>query len=240
MSMFPNSNVRPVELEYGTDERAVFNFFNTVYAWMAAGLGVTAIVAFLVSQSPDLMKALLMNRLIVVALLLGAWAIAVAAQRVALRVSAAAGTALFLTYAAVIGALISGIFIIYSIPTLLAAFGMTAGTFAVMSIYGYITKRDLTKMGSILIMCAVGLFFASIVNIFMANGQVLSWIITYGVLLVFVGLTAYNTQQLRTIATNSALDGNLASRYAVIGSIILYISFINMFMSILRIMGSRK
>ena len=237
--MYPNSNVRPIELDYGTDERVVFNFFNAVYGWMAAGLGVTAAVGYFISQSPALMQALFFNRVVIVALALGAWVVAMAAQNVALRVGAAAGIALYLVYATIIGALISGIFLIYPNSTLIGAFVMTAGTFAIMSVYGFIAKTDLTKLGSILIMCVVGLFIASIVNIFLYS-EAISWLITYAVLAVFIGLTAYNTQKLKQIALSSANNGNLASRYAVVGSIILYVSFINMFMSILRIMGSRK
>jgi FtsH-binding integral membrane protein len=241
MSMYPdNTSVRRVQaLEYGTDERAVFNFFNTVYAWMAVGLAVTASVGYAVSQSQTLMQMLFVNRLVLVALLLGTWALAYGIQTAAMRLSVWAATALFLLYAGVIGALLSSIFIIYPASTLIGAFVMTGGTFGVMSLYGFITKRDLTAIGSILVMCFFGLLFASLVNIFMANDG-LSWIITYGVLAVFIGLTAYRTQQLKQYAEQTSGDGKLAARYAIVGSLILYITFINMFVSILRIMGKRR
>jgi FtsH-binding integral membrane protein len=144
-----------------------------------------------------------------------------------------------MVYAAVIGAIISWIFIVYPDSTLGAAFLVTGGTFAAMSIYGFVTKRDLSTIGSYLTMAAFGLFFASIANIFFAN-DALSWVITYGILAVFIGLTAYYTQQLRDTAVQIGENGELASRYAIVGSIMLYIAFINMFMAILRIMGSRK
>src|SRR5436190_14711952 len=154
MSMFPQQ--RAVRLEYGTDDRAIFNFFNAVYAWMAVGLAVTAAVAWACSQSAVMMNVVYGSRGGYMIMGLAAFAIAMGVQSMAMRISAAAGTALFLLYAAVIGALISGIFRIYSGPTLLASFAMTGGVFGGMSVYGYITKRDLTKIGSILVMCVWG------------------------------------------------------------------------------------
>ena len=239
MSMFPNSNVKPVELEYGVGEKAVFHFFNAVYAWMAVGLAVTAAVAYFVSTQPALMQLMFMNKFAFVALLLGAWGVAYCVQIAAARISWGAAVALFLLYAALIGGMMSFIFVVYPMSTLAGAFFMTAGTFGAMSVYGFITKRDLTAMGSILVMAVIGLFFASIVNIFLANNA-LSWILTYAILAVFIGLVAYQTQRLKRLAEQNVTNGDLAARYAIIGSLVLYISFINMFMSILRIMGSRK
>lgn len=240
MSMFPDANTRRrVEIGYGTEDRAIFNFFNTVYAWMAVGLALTGVVAFAVSQSSAAMHMVYANRGIYAVLGIGAFLLAVSAQSVALRVGTAAGLAMFLLYAALIGALISGIFIIYPATTLAAAFVLTAGTFGAMSVYGFVTKRDLTSMGSILIMCVIGLFVASLVNLWIANSA-LSWLITYAVLLVFVGLTAYHTQQLKNFANEHAHNPEMASRMAVVGSLILYVAFINLFLSILRIMGNRR
>ena len=238
MSMFPQSDARQVELDYATDDRLVFNFFNTVYAWMAVGLAVTATVAYLFSQSPDILKVMY-GKGIIVALLLGAWGLAWVAQSVALRISALAGTLLFLLYAAVMGALISPIFLVYEMKTIVSAFLLTGGTFGVMSVYGFITKRDLSTIGSYLVMGAIGLFIASIVNIFIGS-TAFSWFITYAVLAVFIGITAYETQRLRNLAEQHAGNSNLLGRIAIVGSLLLYISFINMFMSILRILGSRK
>jgi uncharacterized protein len=238
MSMYPQS--RPYELDYGTDDRVVFNFFNAVYAWMAVGLAVTAAVAWIVAHTPALLNIVYAGRGVAVMLLLGAFALSIFIQSAAARIGAGTATALFLLYAALIGAIISYVFIIYNLATLGGAFVMTGGTFAIMSIYGFVTKRDLTRIGSVLIMIAIGLFLASLVNIFTANNA-LSWIITYAVLGVFIGITAYETQRLKAMAYAHRGNADLAARYAIVGSLVLYISFINMFMSILRIMGgSRK
>jgi len=237
--MYPNSTTRRHELEYGTDDRAVFNFFNTVYAWMAVGLAVTASVAWFCSQSAAARQFLFTNRFVYLAFGLVAFAIAMAVRSVSLRMGPTAATALFLIYAAMIGALISYIFIIYRLQTIGAAFLISGGVFGGMSVYGFVTKRDLTSMGSILIMCVWGLLLASIANVFIASNA-LSWILTYVVLFVFIGLTAYDTQKLREIAIQVQGDSKMAARYAIVGSLELYVDFINIFLSILRIMGDRR
>jgi len=137
------------------------------------------------------------------------------------------------------GLLLSAIFIVYPVQTIVAAFLMTGGLFGAMSVYGFVTKRDLTTMGSYLIMGALGLFAASLVNLFLASNA-LSWFITYAVLAVFIGITAYETQRLRNWAIQFEGNREMLTRIAIVGSLMLYISFINMFLSVLRILGSRK
>ena len=135
--------------------------------------------------------------------------------------------------------MISYVFLIYKIEMLGGAFIMTAGVFGGMSLYGFVTKRDLTGIGSFLVMGAIGLFIASLVNLFLASNA-LSWIITYAVLAVFIGITAYETQRLKTLAYQFQGNGAMLSRLSIVGSLVLYISFINLFLSILRIMNSRR
>lgn len=240
MSMLPSEQLRkPIELEYGTTDQTTFNFFNQVYAWMAVGLAVTAAVGMLVSRSPVAMQFMFANKFIYIAAILGSVAIAWGVGSLAMRVSAVAGLAMFMVYAALIGLLTSYIYIAYDMKTIGAAFLMTAGVFGGMSIYGFVTKRDLTSMGSILVMCFWGLLLASIVNIFIAS-NLMSWIITYAILAVFIGLTAYDTQKLKNIAQQFEGNPSLLARYAVVGSLHLYVDFINIFLAILRIMGSRR
>lgn len=242
MSMFPDQQTarKPWELEYSADDRTLSKFFNVVYAWMAVGLAVTAAVAYFMASSPTAMRAVYGGgRGMAIVFLLGMFAIAWGVQAAALRISANVATALFLLYAALMGALISYIFVVYRMQTIGAAFLVTGGVFAVMSIYGFVTKRDLTKIGSILVMCVFGLIIASVVNLFMASNA-LSWFITYAVLAVFIGLTAYETQKLKVLALQYGGDRDMAPRIAIIGSLLLYIAFINMFLSILRILGDRK
>lgn len=237
MSMYPDT--RRVPLGYATDDRSIANFFNAVYAWMAVGLAVTAVVAWFVSQTPAIRDIIYSGRGMVLVMALGAFGIAWYVQSQIHRISVGVATALFLLYATVIGAMISYVFILYNLKTLGAAFIMTGGVFALMSIYGFVTKRDLTGIGSILVMCAIGLFVASLVNVFLASNA-LSWVITYAVLAVFIGITAYETQRLKSMAYEFQGNGAMLSRVAIVGSLVLYISFINMFIAILRILGDRK
>jgi hypothetical protein len=238
--MFPESGARgSYELGYAQDNRGVVKFFNVVYAWMAVGLAVTAVVAWFASQSPALLQVYRGGPGIAIVILLGMFALAWGVQTAAMRINANVATALFLLYAALMGVLVSYIFLVYRMQTIGVAFMLTGGTFAAMSIYGFVTKRDLTSMGSFLAMALIGLILASVVNLFIANNA-LSWVITYGVLAVFIGLTAYETQKLKVMAQEYGHDPDIAPRIAIIGSLLLYIAFINMFLSILRILGDRK
>jgi FtsH-binding integral membrane protein len=241
MSMYPQSgSQKPWELEYARDDKSLSKFFNVVYAWMAVGLAVTAAVSYFVSSQPAIQNALQsMGRGSTIVIFLAMFLIATSVQASALRINANVATALFLLYAALMGVLISPIFYIYHMNTIGAAFLLTGGTFGVMSVYGLVTKRDLTGIGSFMVMAVWGLIIASVVNMFLASNS-LSWLITYGILIAFIALTAYQTQKLKVFAQQYGSDPSIAPRIAIIGSLLLYIAFINMFISILRIMGDRK
>ncbi|HYO07939.1 MAG TPA: Bax inhibitor-1/YccA family protein [Tepidisphaeraceae bacterium] len=242
MSQVPNSfgSYRSQELEYESSENTITvgQFFNTVYAWMCVGLALTAVVAWYVAHSP-LVNVIYASRGGYLMIGLAAFGIAWYAQSQAGRLSVGVATALFLVYAAIIGALISGIYLIYPARTLFAAFVLTGGTFGAMSVYGFVTKRDLSRIGSIMIMLVFGFFIASAVNMWLASNA-LSWVITYAILILFIGITAYETQNLRQIALQYQGDARMAHRYAIMGSLVLYIAFINLFLAILRILGDRR
>jgi FtsH-binding integral membrane protein len=242
MSMYPEQSGlrKPWELEYSRDDRAISKFFNVVYAWMAVGLAVTAAVAWFASQSSFILNVMYASRGGYAIFGLSAFAIAMVVQTAGPRINANLATALFLIYAAIIGLLVCGIFKVYPSSVLASSFLVTGGTFLGMSVYGFVTKRDLSRIGSILIMCAWGLFIASWVNFIFFRGDVFSWFITYGVLIVFTGLVAYETQKLKEIAVTYGNDPVMAPRLAIVGSLWLYVDFINIFISVLRILGSRK
>lgn len=216
----------------------MFNFFNAVYAWMAVGLAVTAATAWLVAQNTTLVYAL-NGRGAVVAIVLGLAVLSMIIRGAAEKIGPGAATALFIAYAGILGAALSSIFLVYKISTIGAAFAITGGTFGVMSVVGYTTKTDLSRMGGILMMAVVGLFIASIVNVFTASGP-LSWVITYAVVVVFTLLIAYHTQMLRRLAVATVGNQRAAASYAIVGSLMLYVDFINIFVSVLRILGSRR
>lgn len=224
--------------ESNVDTLTQSRFFNAVYAWMAAGLGLTAVVAWAVADSPAL-HALAFNRPTLLISIVVELVLVVVISAAINRINASTATALFMLYAAINGFTLSGLVQYYTGASLAGTFIVTAGAFGAMSVYGYTTKRDLTRMGSLLFMALIGVVLASVVNIFLAN-SLLYWGITYVGVLVFVGLTAYDTQRLRAIATQTSSNTAMASRLAVVGSLMLYLDFINLFLLLLRLMGNRR
>jgi len=242
MARFPSPNTfgpRTYEMQYESraDTVTVARFFNAVYAWMAAGLALTAMVAWYVSTRPDLMMQIfrgpVLIGLIIVELVL-VFTVAAAVN----KINAAVATGLFLLYSALNGLTLSAIFIVYAQATIASAFIITAGTFGAMSVWGFVTKRDLSGMGSILFMALIGLVLASIVNMFWANSM-LTMLINYAGVLIFVGLTAYDTQKLKAIAVATAHDAAMSARLSVSGALTLYLDFVNLFLFLLRILGRR-
>ena len=241
MARFPSGpfgqvGVRPLDYRAGESEVTVAQFFNAVYAWMAVGLAVTAAVAYWVAMTSPLA---LMNPLALIGIVIAQLILVVTISRAVNSISASAATALFLLYACLNGLMFSVLFLIYKLPTLGGTFMVTAGMFGAISLYGYVTKRDLTRLGSILFMALIGLILASVVNIFLHN-PTLYWLISYAGVLIFVGLTAYDTQKLKQIAMQTGGDPAMAHRMSVVGSLVLYLDFINLFLLLLRIMGNRR
>src|SRR6266545_526339 len=192
---------------------------------MTAGLLVTGAVAAYTAQSQWLLQLIFGNPF-------GIWVLFIAQIAMVLGLSAGIGrlapataTALFIAYAALNGL------------TIASTFFITASTFGVMSLYGYTTKRDLTKMGSLLFMALIGLILASLVNFFLKS-TALYWIITYAGVLIFVGLIAWDTQKIKRLSTQ-ATDETSGRRIAILGSLMLYLDFINLFLFLLRIFGRR-
>jgi FtsH-binding integral membrane protein len=155
------------------------------------------------------------------------------------KLSAPVATALFMLYSALNGLTLSVIFLAYTHKTLGSTFLVTAAMFGAMSVYGMVTRRDLTRLGSFLFMALIGLILASVVNLFLAS-PAMYWIISYAGVLIFVGLTAYDTQRLKLVAEHTANDQAMAARLAVNGALTLYLDFINLFLLMLRILGDRR
>lgn len=239
MSMYPQSGMNTLDYghaETGERSRLMASFFNQVYLWMAVGLMWTAVVSATIANVPALQP--LTSRGIGFGAFIAAFLVAMGLQRAALRLSVGAGLACFILYATLIGVGTSYIWLAYQQSTIGAAFLLTGGLFAVMSIIGFVTKIDLSRIGSIAIMIAVGLFIASIVNFFITSDMI-SWIITYAIVIIFPVIIARQTQFLKEFVLEHGENGALAQRMAVIGALVLYISFINIFLAILRILGDR-
>ena len=212
---------------YGGNSIARATFYNRVYAWMCSGLALTAVVAVMVNHVPAL-KALAMNGPFMIGSVILGLILVMAIAAGAKKMGAALATLCFLVYAAINGFMFSGLLQIYPQATLGAAFGITAGMFAACSIYGFVTKRDLSGLGGFLFMGLIGLLIALIVNIFIAN-TFLDWIINFAGVVIFTLLTAYDTQQLREYDTDPDM--------APVGALTLYLDFVNLFLYILRILG---
>jgi len=217
-------------------EIAQNNFMLKVYSWMTFGLIITGTIASVTASSPAFLKTITGGGLftvLIIAELLLVWGIGLFIKKLS---SLTAGL-LFILYSAVNGLTLSVIFLIYTSSSIGLTFFVTAGTFAIMSMYGYVTKRDLTSIGNFCIMALIGLIIATIVNIFLWNG-IIYWITTYVGVIIFVLLTAFDTQKLK----NMNLYGNSENvkKAAIIGALTLYLDFINLFLHLLRIFGSRN
>jgi FtsH-binding integral membrane protein len=229
----------PATLRYAQLDTAVSaSFFTMVYAWMSAGLAVTASIAFAVANTPSLHAWALSTPVLIVSFVVELVLVFTISGAIN-RISAPAAIAMFMLYSAINGFVLSVLFLAYTKTSLGGTFVVTAGAFGAMSLYGYTTKRDLTAIGSLLFMALIGLVLASVVNLFLAS-SLLYWIITYAGVLIFVGLTAFDTQRLRAVAIQTQNDPRLASRLAVVGSLVLYLDFINLFILLLQLMGNRR
>jgi uncharacterized protein len=209
-----------------------------VYAWMTAGLLVTGAVASFVASSEALVNLIFGNPLLFFGLFIVQIVAVIGLSAGINRLSPAAAMAIFMGYAALNGLTFAAIFLTYTAASIASTFFITAGTFGAMSLYGYTTKRDLSGIGNFAFMALIGLLIASIVNIFWANST-LDWIISYAGVLIFVALTAWDTQKIKQMAA-SVNDETSAGRVAVLGALTLYLDFINLFIYLLRILGVRR
>lgn len=216
-------------------EQVQQTFMQRVYQWMAIGLTLTGLVAMWAAGNMALMKAMAGGMGIV--LMIGLLVLVFWLSSQALKLSPAVAIAGFLAYAGLNGLFFSFIFLVYTQASIASTFFITAGTFAAVSIYGWVTKSDLSSMGSFLFMGLIGVIIASVVNIFFQS-PVLYWIVSYAGLAIFIGLTAYDTQKLKQIHQSGAASSS--EQLAILGALTLYLDFINMFLFLLRIFGRRR
>ena len=212
-------------------------FMRQVYQWMTVGLGVTALTAYAVFSSHTLMMVILTNRLLMIALIVVEFGFVIALSSAIHKMSSGVATGVFLIYALLNGLTLSVIFVTYPIGNIANAFLTCTLLFLAMSIYGATTKRDLTGMGNFLFMGLIGIIIAAIVNIFLGSGM-LSFVISCVGVIVFTGLTAYDTQKLRQFGEAAPLgDTTAVRRGAILGALTLYLDFINLFLMLLRLFG---
>lgn len=217
-------------------ESRVSNYIAKVYGWMFLGLCLTTVAAFLVSSSPTLLAMVFSSKLVFFGLFLAQlFLVGYLSLRIH-KMSSATATAVFLGYALLTGVTFSAILLAYSAATLVTTFGVTAGTFGVMSAVGYFTKKDLTSFGRLMMMGLIGIILASLVNFF-TESPTLYWTISYVGVAVFVGLIAYDTQKIKQYALIE--DAEMRKKGAIMGALALYLDFINLFLMLLRIFGRR-
>ncbi|MDY6973686.1 MAG: Bax inhibitor-1/YccA family protein [Thermodesulfobacteriota bacterium] len=221
-------------------EVLVNGFVRSVYNWMAVGLALTGFVAFYVANDMAVLR-FVSSPFIQILLFLAVLGLVFAISGMVDRMSAGTATALFVLYSSLMGVLLSPIFLIYTGSSIGSTFFICAGTFVGCSIYGWSTKKDLTSWGGFLTMGLIGIIIASLVNMFLQSSA-MSMIISYIGVIVFVGLTAYDTQKLKNMALTQPadLDGAVVRKGAIVGALSLYLDFINLFLMLLRIFGQSR
>ena len=213
------------------------SFLGQVYAWMTAGLLVTSAVASYAASAPIVLNLIYGNPFTIWLLFLAQIGLVIGLSAAIDRLAPVSAAVLFIAYAALNGLTLSAIFLVYTYTSIAQAFLATAATFLVMSLYGSTTKRDLSTVGNLLVMALIGLLIGSLINLFWANSA-LYWVLTYLGIAIFIGLTAWDTQQIKRLI-QQAQDDTTARRLAIIGALKLYLDFINLFVLLLRIFGSR-
>ncbi len=219
-------------------------FLSGVFMWMGLALSITAIVSWLFASNVSLMSMLFnpdtgsMNVM--------GWIVMLAPLGLVLwmsmgfqKLSASTLVLIFVVYSALMGASLSFIFLIYTLPSIAKTFVITAAMFGFMGVLGYTTKTDLTKFGSIMMMGLVGLIIASVVNMFM-HSETMEYVISFIGVLVFTGLTAYDVQKLKRIGGSMEMGTEAARKVTIMGALTLYLDFINLFLFLLRFFGNRK
>jgi len=214
-------------------------FMVRVYNWMTTGLGITGLVAYTVADTPSLTAILFGNPLIPIVLVIAQIGLVFWLASRVMQMSAQKAMGIFVLYATLTGITFSAIFLMYTESSIASTFLVTAGTFAAMSFYGYTTKKDLTSWGSFLFMGLIGIIIASVVNMFLQS-EAMYWVVTYAGVLIFIGLTAYDTQKIKemNILGNEGTEED--TKEAIRGALTLYLDFINLFLMLLRIMGTRR
>jgi FtsH-binding integral membrane protein len=210
-----------------------------VYNWMTAGLVITGAMAFYVANSETMLQIVMGNPIAPIILIVAQLGLVVYLSGWIQNMSASKAMGIFILYSGLTGLTFSFIFLAYTMSSIASTFMVTAGTFAAMSIYGYTTKKDLTSWGSFLFMGLIGIIIASVVNIFLGS-ETIYWLVTYAGVLIFVGLTAYDTQKIKemNILGNEGTEED--TKEAISGALRLYLDFINLFLMLLRIMGDRR
>ena len=231
-----NSNLSQKQLDIN---QSISVYITKVYNWMAVALLLTGAVAYFTAGSEQLIQLVFGNRILFFGLIIGELLLVGYLSARIHKLSSYNATLIFLLYSALNGLTLSFVFMAYTSASIASTFIITAGTFGAMSVYGYFTKTDLTKIGNLAFMALIGIIIASVVNFFMQS-EMMSWVITYLGVAIFVALTAYDTQKLKRLAIQGFENQENMEKGAILGALTLYLDFINLFLFLLRIFGDRK
>ena len=215
----------------------VATFLRVVYGWIAAGLAITAVTAWLVSSSPAIAMTIATNRLLFWGLVIAQLGIVFTLSARVQRLAPATASLLFVVYSALTGVTLSFVLLLYTGESLAATFVVASGTFGALALFGTTTRRSLDGFGQFLFMGLVGVVLASIVGIFWHNNA-FQFVLSFIGVIVFAGLAAYDAQRLKAMAL--ATPAGQSGSYAIVGALALYLDFINLFLFLLRFMGNRR
>ena len=209
-----------------------------VYVWMTLALVITGFTAYYVAHS-NFIFTLVSNSALMWGLIIAELALVIGLSAAIRKLSLTAATLMFVVYSIINGLTLASIFLIYTQESITQVFFITAGTFAVMALIGYTTKTDLTSLGKYLFMGLIGIIIATLVNLFFHNSMVTT-VVSYLGVLIFVGLTAYDTQKIKNMLLTAEDGGEVGQKMALLGALTLYLDFINLFLYLLRILGKAR
>lgn len=235
---FQNLQGIPAEREWEVSN-AFPVLMRKVYVWMTLALVITGFTAYGVATSPGILQAIYSNQILFWGMIIAEFALVIGVSAAINRLSLTTATLMFILYSVINGALMSYIFLAYTASSIATVFFITAGTFGAMAFIGYTTKTDLSSIDKIVMMALIGLVIATLVNLFIKS-EGFTLILSYVGVLVFVGLTAYDTQKIKQMLLQAPDAGEGAQKMALLGALSLYLDFINLFIYLLRIFGKRE
>ena len=230
---------RMIEEKEGMVSLAFPALMRKVYLWMTLALVITGFTAFGIASNPGIAYAIVTNRQLFWGLVIAEFGLVIGISGAINKLSAVTATLLFVLYSIVNGATLSVIFMAYTMSSIASVFFITAGLFGVMAFIGYTTKTDLTSIGKILFMALIGIILATIVNLFVGSSM-LNMIVSYIGVVIFTGLTAYDSQKIKNMLYNADSMDEGMQKIALLGSLTLYLDFINLFLMLLRIFGGNR
>ena len=239
--MYTQMGPPPVSTIRQANAQASTIFLAKVFNWMAIGLGLTGLAAFVTVNSQGLLQLIFGNKIVFFGLMLAELGMVLFLSARIQQLSSQVATGLFLAYSVLNGLTLSAILLLYTASSVAATFFITAGMFGAMAIYGMVTKKDLSAMGSFMFMGLIGMVIASVVNIFLGSPMI-SWVVSGLGVIIFTGLTAYDVQKITQMGATGIMEQGEAAiqKVAIMGALALYLDFINLFLSLLQFLGNRR